>query len=118
MTPTPSNDLFDAVYEIGQRMCAALDAGELELFFELVHERGTLLESIQNSVQPAEIDPEQRRRMGAALAEQQQQLVTAAAAQHRRLGEALVEIERFKSARQQYRQQPRGGRILSEHLSV
>lgn len=110
-------DVLESLFAVGERMQEALEAQDLELFFSLAEERGTVLDELKAYVRPAEAGPEWER-LASALAEQQRALLAAAVAQEQRLGETLVELERFKSARQHYQQPAREGTILNGDLCV
>jgi hypothetical protein len=112
-TTTPN--LLEAVYAVGQQMCSALHADDLETFFGLVQERGTLLEKLHRYAHPAEIDPNWER-TAAALAQQQTLLNEALADQEQRMSEALHALERFKDARTVYAQRPARGVVLNPVL--
>lgn len=108
--------LLDALYGVGERMYEALAAEDLDTFFSLVHERGTLLDELRTYDHPADVDPRWEAR-AAALAEQHRVLSDAVAAHERRLGASLAAVERYHAAQQHYRQRPRSGTILGNHVS-
>ncbi len=116
MSQDPTSDRLEALFAVGERMFAALEEGDLEQFFVLLEERGTLIDELPAYVDPAKNGADWSR-WAQALDEQQQVLAHAAAAGHRRLGEALASMGRYKSARQQYQPRPRPGSILDQNLS-
>ena len=110
-----SPTLLDALYRLGEEMWLALNSDQIECFFELTNERGTLLDSLRQYENPAEVDPEWDRK-AKALAEQYDKLSTALASQEQKMGETLGSFKRFARARSEYAQKPRSGRILNQNV--
>lgn len=113
----PSPNVLEALYGVGQQMQAALANDDLERFFALVAERGTLLESLKAYAHPADITPDWEQ-TAAALGEQYRMITEAMAAHEDRLGVALATQERYRDAHQRYHPPPASGTILNSDLSV
>ena len=109
------SNLLDQIYDLGEKMYGALSEEDLDHFFELTAERGTLLDSLSQYNKPADIDPRWEGK-AKALTDQFERLSTAFAGQEQKMGHALETMGRFKMARSQYNQRPTGNCILNRNL--
>jgi phage shock protein A len=110
-----ADQLLERIYEIGNRMYEALQAGDTDAFYEQVHQRGELLNELSESPAPVEATPEWEQ-LAAALAEQHQMLDRAIADHERQLTEAMGALQRFKGARTLYGQGSPAAGILRENV--
>lgn len=111
------DSLLRNIYLIGQEMASALQQGNLEHYFELLDERGTLLEEILGYQHPSEIDPNWKD-VASALQEQYEVLTTALAEQERKMQEELGGMQRYKGASRSYQQSEARPQILNDNLRV
>jgi len=110
---TDHTTLLNAVYALGERLRAVLEAGDVDIFADLVDARGALLEGLDASSLAA---PDEWRQLAALLHEQQAALMIAAAAHEQRLQAAQRTLKQLKQASTQYRKRRERPRILHEHL--
>lgn len=115
--PSSEPTLLQRIYDVGERMQAALYNDDLDTFFQLTEQRGTLIDDLQAFTHPREIDPDWHD-VADALEEQQVAINEALATQEQRLADALNNRERFKEARQQYHSSAPRSRILRQNLRV
>ena len=116
-TTTTSPTVLDALYGLGERLCLALEAGDIDAVVRLVEERGVLVEDLQRFAHPAEADPDWRKH-AAAFEQQQRAIVEAAAAHEQRLEAALEALGHVKRARARYTERPTRTPILNKNLCV
>lgn len=109
------DSLLRKIYDKGQEMASALQNDQVEPYFQLVEERGTLLEELDRYEHPSEIDPDWQE-IATALQEQYQVLTTAIAAQERRMQEELAAVQRYKGASRSYQPSARPAQILNQNL--
>lgn len=108
-------NLLQKIFALGESMGTALDSEDLDQFFALTEERGTLLEGLNAYEHPAEICPDWQQ-LASALKEQHQRITGAIAAQERRLTEGLGSIEKYKGAQQSYSSPPPRNSILHQDV--
>lgn len=94
-------NLLQTICDLGERMCTALGADDLDTFFGLMQERSLLVEELKAYESPADVDPDWRH-TAAALEAQHKVLAEAMAAQEQRVGEALSALHRYDTARDSY----------------
>lgn len=111
---TPPSDLLDRLLGLGQRLCHALEAGDVAAVERLVDERGTLLEGLKHSALPTEAE----RPKAEALRAQHRAIEAAAAAHQQRIQAALEALGQVRQARARYARQPNRPPILNKNLSV
>lgn len=114
---TTSSTVLDALFSLGERLCLALEAGDVDTVVRLVEERGVLVEDLQRFAHPAEIDPDWRQ-YAAAFKQQQRAIVEAAAAHEQRLAAALEALGHVKHARARYGERSTRAPILNKNLCV
>ncbi len=105
------------IYTLGQEMVSVLQNGDVDRYFELLEERGTLVEELNGYDRPSENDPD-RSALEAALKEQHQVLLQAVADQERRMQEALAGMQRYRGAARSYQRPDERSQILNENLRV
>lgn len=111
---TPSSDLLERLFGLGQRLCHAFEAGDVDAACRLVEERGTLLEALQSCPPPGAA----LRRQAAALAQQHHAIAAAAAAHEQRIQAALEALGQARQASAQYASRPVRPPILNKNLCV
>lgn len=111
------DSLLRKIYRLGQSMAAVLDTGDLEHYFQLLDERGTLLDQLDGYRHPSDIDPDWQD-IALALQEQHQVLTAAIAEQERRMQEELAGMQRYKGASRSYHRQEARPQILNDNLRV
>ena len=114
---TTSSTVLDGLYDLGERLCLALEAGDLDAVVRLVEERGVLVEQLQRFAHPSEAAPDWQAR-AVALKQQHQAIVEAAAAHEQRLAAALEALGHVKHARARYHERPSRAPILNKNLCV
>lgn len=102
---------------MGEKLSSALAEGDLDSYFDLLDERGTLLEGLNEYQHPSEIDPDWLE-ISEALQEQHYVLTIAVAERERQMQEALTELERFKGAARTYQRSEPRAQILNSDLRV
>lgn len=115
--PQIEDSLLRKIYLLGQEMASVLQNGDLEHYFELLDERGTLLEELNGYQHPSEIDPNWQE-IAAALKEQHEILTAALADQERKMQEELAGMQRYKGASRSYHRPEERSQILDENLRV
>lgn len=103
VTPTPN--LLQELYALGEQMRTALEAGEIDEFGRLVVARGAVLQRLSDYAGPADIDPDWEE-TATALKRQHDSLTHSMAEEEQRVEEALNALARFKDARQTYTAAP------------
>ncbi len=111
------DSLLRRIYLLGHDMVSVLHKGDLELYFEMLEKRGTLLEELDLYKHPSEIDPDWQE-IATALQEQHQVLTAALAEQEGRMQEELAGMHRYKGASRSYNQTAARPQILNENLRV
>ena len=114
---TTSSTVLDGLYGLGERLCLALEAGDIDAVVQLVEERGALVEQLQRFAHPTEADPAWQAQ-AAALQAQHEAIVEAAAAHEQRLEAALEALGHVKHARARYHERPSRAPILNKNLCV
>lgn len=95
----------------------ALERSDIETFFEVLGERGTLLDSIFAHERPFDLGADWEE-MASALSLQNHALREAAESQRERMQRAIVRIEQVKEAQRSYHQLNEPSGILNENLRV
>ncbi|MFQ5572045.1 MAG: flagellar protein FliT [Rhodothermales bacterium] len=103
MASDPSYSLLDRIYALGERLHAALEAGETDTFFELVLERGALVERLCALEPPDRMNEDLKPRMS-MLVRQHREIGTALATLENHLTSSLDKLGQVKQAQAQYRQ--------------
>ncbi len=111
------SDLLQDLFHIGENMQASLADGEMDTFFDLVAERGTLLEILRSYRHPSDVDADWEE-MAAALTDQDKMLLTAAELQRERMRDAVTRVEQVKEAQRSYLRPGARSTILNENLRV
>lgn len=95
--------------ELGDRMLACLDSGDIDGFSNLLERRGLLVRTIGADLGATELTEEARN----TLASQSSRLEEAMRNTREGLGAAVSAVSRFRSARDTYRKRPGtpGGRL-------
>ena len=112
---TTSPNVLDGLYALGERLCLALEVGDVETVALLMQERGALVERLQDFAHPAEVDPDWQRH-ASALQQQHHAIVDAATAQKKQFEEALEALGHVKRARARYNERPARAPILNKNL--
>ena len=110
-----SPTLLDGLYALGERLCLALEAGDVETFACLMQERGALVERLQSFAHPADVDPDWQQH-ASALQQQHHAIVKAATARKEQFEEALEALGHVKRARARYHKRPARASILNKNL--
>ena len=100
-----SESLFQHVYDLGERMCAALEADRTESFVALARQRALLVDRLQQYEHPREVAPDWEQWRD-RLAEQHDALTAALAAQEQRLSHTVQHVGRLRTAHERYRDEP------------
>lgn len=110
-----ASHLIQDLLSIGDQMKTCLENGDLDTFYDLVSERGTLLETLQSYRHPSEIDENWEER-ATVLSDQNAELMEAAETQRGRMKDAVTRLEQVKEAQRSYLRP--GGRpnILNQNL--
>ena len=116
-TTTTSSTVLDGLFSLGERLCLALEAGDVDTAARLVEQRGVLVEELQRFGHPSEADPDWQAQ-AVAFQQQQQAIAEAAAAHEQRLEAALEALEHVKRARARYGARPGRAPILNKNLCV
>jgi len=101
----------------GEELSSALVSGDLENYFELLDQRGRLVDRLQEFQHPSEIDSDWRG-VSEALRKQHQVLTYAFTERERQMQEELTELERFKEAARTYQIVEPRTQILNRDLRV
>lgn len=109
--------LLRDLFLMGERLASALVDGDLDSYFDLLDERGTLLDGLNAYQHPSDIDPDWQE-ISEALQEQHHVLTIAVAEREREMQEALAELERFKGAARTYQRSEPRAQILNSDLRV
>jgi len=116
-TTTTSSTVLDGLFSLGERLCLALEAGDVDAVARLIEERGVLVEQLHRFAHPADADPDWQE-LAAAFGQQHHAIVEAAAAHEQRLEAALEALGHVKHARARYNERPSRAPILNKHLCV
>lgn len=115
--PDASLPLLQNLLDLGERMITALERGEMDTYFTLLDERGTLLDRILDYRHPSEIDPGWKA-AAEALALQHEAIMEIAASNSRRMQDAITRIEQVKEAQRSYHRPVGRSNILNANLRV
>lgn len=107
--------LLEQIYEVGERMRSALESEDVDSFYELVVDRGSLLDRL-NRHSDAVARSEAWNQISARLREQHVVLTTIMAQQEARLQKTLNSLNRFKDAQRSYTGKSPRGSILRDHV--
>ena len=111
MKENPPIPLLNAIHTLGEHMCAALDADDVEAFATFARERGQLVEQLGRYRHPSELGPGWEA-AAAALARQHVALDAAMCACEARIEGALGGLGRLKEAHRSYGAPSATGGIL------
>ncbi len=103
--------------DLGDKLKDALEKGEMDTYFDVLDERGTLLDAILAYRHPSELDTDWKT-TASALAHQNDALMEAAELQRRRMQNEMIRIEQVKEAQRSYAQLTAPPNILNENLRV
>lgn len=109
--------LLQDIYRLGEEITSSLSNGDLDRYFELLDERGTLLDTLSRYKHPSEIDPDWEN-ISRALKEQHHVIMDAVTECERRMQNTLTGMERFKDASRSYHQPEQRTQILNDDLRV
>lgn len=111
---TSPTALAERVYQLGERMAAALDAGRLKTFAALVDERSLYVERLQDTLMPDDVETTWRPK----LARQHEALTQALDTRLQHLMDAMHQTERLDKAHREYQRPdaPRG--VLHDDFSI
>ncbi len=109
--------LLEQIYDLGERMCAALADGDVDGFQEAVQERGELLKRF-GAARDAAQGTEAWEAVVARLREQHEELQVLTARYESRMQETLETMSRFKDARKSYAAPSSRGSILDSRLRI
>ncbi len=110
MSERDTLSLLREILDLGEAVEQALVNQQFEKLHELVTRRGTLIEQLREHELPESFDPEWEV-LRVALTAQHRRLQELLTQTEQRLTRSLVELERYKQARQHYQEEtaPRRG---------
>lgn len=106
--------LAERIYQLGERMLTALEAGRLKTFAALADERSLLIERLRHTTLPASDEDTWRPKLSA----QHNQLTTALDARLQHLVNEMHHAERLDKAHREYQRPDAADSILSDNFSV
>lgn len=112
---SPPANLLEELLAAGRNMQSALEKGRIETYFDLLDERGRLLDQLSAYRHPSDVAQDWDRR-AAELVAQNDALMRTAVAQRQRMQETLNRIGQVKAAQRSYRQAVARNTILDDNL--
>ena len=108
--------LLDTVYQLGLQMQDALEANDLEQFNELLLERQTHIEQL-GALEASENGKISSNERFNEIQEQFASMLTTLRQKEQETSEALLSLEKLKTARRHYHHEPQRRQILHPKLS-
>ncbi|MEX0822377.1 MAG: hypothetical protein WD021_09550 [Rhodothermales bacterium] len=112
-----SDPILQQLFDLGEKMKNALESGEINTYYDLVGERGTLLDTLESYRHPSDVASNWKE-MATALADQNDELMEAAETEQRRIRDAITRFEQVRSAQRSYLHPTGRSNILNENLRV
>ena len=111
---TPAVALAERIFQLGERMLAALRAGRLKTFAALVDERSLLIERLRSTSLPSAHEATWRSKLSTQHAE----LTDALDARLQHLVDEMHQTERLDKAHREYQRFDAADGILSDNFSI